>query len=116
MCIRDSDGKVAGRHANEEHSGTGDFDGDFKIVLGTAEDAEVSVIVRAPETDGEVTGVVCISPVKVDGDLIAVAPDDPEFTGALVQTQIAPGGEVDREGVILKVFDLEFGAGQTLWY
>src|SRR6266849_7546162 len=47
-------GKVASRHANEENSGARDFDGDFKIVLGTAKDAEVPIIARAPETYGEV--------------------------------------------------------------
>ncbi len=35
------DGKVAGSHADKEHSGTGDFDGHFKVVLGTAKDAQV---------------------------------------------------------------------------
>ena len=35
---------------------------------------------------------------------------------AQVQAQIAPGGEVDREGVVLKVFDLKFGVRQTLRY
>jgi hypothetical protein len=110
------DGKVTGRHANQEHSGTGDFDGHFKVVLGTAKDAQVPIIVRAPEANGEVASVVGITAVKVDCYPIVVAADDPEFAGAEVQVQIAAGREVYRKRMILKVFDLDFGIRQGRRY
>jgi hypothetical protein len=110
------DRKVAGRHANKEHGGTGDFDGDFKVVLGAAEDAEVPVIVRASESDGEVASVVGIAPAEVDRDPIVAVPDDSEFAGAEVQAQIAPGREVYRKRMILKVFDLDFGVREACRY
>src|SRR5258707_5126084 len=110
------DGKVTGRHANQEHSGTGDFDGHFKVVLGTAKDAQVPIIVRAPEANGEVASVVGIRPVQVDRDPTVVAADDPEFAGAEVQAQIAAGREVCRKRMIPKVFDLDFGIRQGRRY
>jgi hypothetical protein len=54
--------------------------------------------------------------MEVDGDPIVVAAHDPEFARAQVQAQIAPRGEVDREGAVLKVLDLKFGVRQTLRY
>jgi hypothetical protein len=52
----------------------------------------------------------------MDRDPIVAVADDPEFTRTKVQAQIAPGREVDREWVALKVFDREFGARQTCRY
>ncbi len=108
------DGKVTGRHANKEHSGTGDFDGHFKVVLGTAKDAQVPIIVRAPEANGEVASVVGITAVKVDCYPIVVAADDPEFAGAEVQAQIAAGREVYRKRMILKVVAGNDGGGSIV--
>ena len=79
-------------------------------------DAEIPIIARATEGNGEVASVAGITPLEVDGDPIVVAAHDPEFTRAQVQAQTAPGGEVHRERVVLKVFDLKFGVRQTLGY
>jgi len=79
------DRKISGRHANKEHGRAGNLDGDFEIVLGTAEDAEVRIIVRAPEAHGEVASVVSIAPIQVDGNLVVVVTHDPEFPGTKVK-------------------------------
>src|SRR5713226_9413675 len=103
------DRKVSGGHANKEHSGAGNFDGDFKIVSRAAEDAEVRVIIPALEAHGEIAGVVGITPAKVHRNLVIAATYDPKFPGTQVQAQLAAGREIHRKRMILKIFDLDFG-------
>ena len=92
------DREVSGRHADKEHGRARDFDRYLQIVLGAARDAEIPVIAGATEANGEVASVIGITPIDVDGDPIVVAAHHSEFTRTQVQAQIAPGGEVDREG------------------
>src|SRR5260370_13083124 len=103
------DRKISSGHANKEHSGAGNIDGDLKIVLGAAEDPQVRVMVPALEAHGEFAGVVGITPAKVDRDLIVAVTYDPEFTGTQVHPQLAARTEIHRKRMILKVFDLDFG-------
>src|SRR5713101_2558081 len=97
------DRKISSGHANKEHSGAGNIDGDLKIVLGAAEDPEVRVMVPALEAHGEIAGVVGITPAKVGGNPVVVATYDPEFTGTQVQAQLAAGRDPpqtdDSEGL-----------------
>src|SRR6266446_4929021 len=79
------DGEVSGRHADKEHGRTGDFDSDFQIVLWTAKDAQVRVIVPVLEAHCEFAGVVSIAPIQVDGNLVVVVTHDPELPGTKVK-------------------------------
>src|SRR6266849_6674866 len=78
-------GEVSGRHADKEHGRTGDFDSDFQIVLWTAKDAQVRVIVPVLEAHCEFAGVVSIAPIQVDGNLVVVVTHDPELPGTKVK-------------------------------
>jgi len=103
------DGEISSRHAHEKDGVVGNFDGDFKIILGASKDADVRIIAGPPEANRKVASVVGITPIELDCEPITFAADDPEFAGAEVQAQMASGREIDGEGVILKVFSREIG-------